>query len=66
MTTTAPGPLDRFLQQAEAFETEATRDFGAAQSPEELESARIRHLGDAKGALRTLQQGLGSLAKIHS
>jgi phenylalanyl-tRNA synthetase alpha chain len=63
VTTTAPGPLDRFLQEAEAFEAEATRELGAARTPEELESARIRYLGDAKGALRTLQVGLGSLAK---
>jgi len=63
VTTTAPGPLDRFLQQAEAFEAEATRDFDAARTPDELESARIRYLGDVKGLLRTLQQGLGTLAK---
>src|SRR3712207_6849773 len=44
-------------------EADATRDFDAARTPEELESARIRYLGDAKGLLRTLQQGLGSLAK---
>ena len=63
MTTTAPGPLDRFLQQAEAFEADATRDLATARSAEELEAARVRYLGDAKGLLRVLQQGLVALAK---
>ena len=62
-TTTAPGPLDRFLQEAEAFEADATRDLAAARTPDELEAARVRYLGDARGRLRSLQQGLGSLAK---
>jgi phenylalanyl-tRNA synthetase alpha chain len=63
VTTTAPGPLERFLQQAEAFEADATRDLGAARTPDELEAARVRYLGDVKGLLRTLQQGLGALTK---
>jgi phenylalanyl-tRNA synthetase alpha chain len=55
--------LDQFLKQAESFEVDATRDLAAARSPEELEAARVRYLGDAQGMLRTLQQGLGKLAK---
>jgi phenylalanyl-tRNA synthetase alpha chain len=55
--------LDQFLQQAEAFEADATRDLAAARTPEELEIARVRYLGDVQGMLRTLQQGLGKLAK---
>jgi phenylalanyl-tRNA synthetase alpha chain len=55
--------LDQFLKQAESFEADATRDLAAARSPEELEAARVRYLGDVQGMLRTLQQGLGKLAK---
>jgi phenylalanyl-tRNA synthetase alpha chain len=55
--------LDQFLKQAESFEADATRDLAAARSPEELEAARVRYLGDVQGLLRTLQQGLGKLAK---
>jgi phenylalanyl-tRNA synthetase alpha chain len=55
--------LDQFLKQAESFEADATRDLAAARSPEELEAARVRYLGDAQGMLRTLQQELGKLAK---
>jgi phenylalanyl-tRNA synthetase alpha chain len=55
--------LDQFLKQAESFEADATRDLAAARSLEELEAARVRYLGDVQGLLRTLQQGLGKLAK---
>ncbi|MDQ3997789.1 MAG: phenylalanine--tRNA ligase subunit alpha [Gemmatimonadota bacterium] len=39
------------------------RDLAAARTPEELESARVRYLGDVQGLLRGLQQALGKLAK---
>jgi phenylalanyl-tRNA synthetase alpha chain len=55
--------LDQFLKQTESFEADATRDLAAARSLEELEAARVRYLGDVQGLLRTLQQGLGKLAK---
>jgi phenylalanyl-tRNA synthetase alpha chain len=55
--------LDHFLQQVNAFEADATRDLSAARSPDELETARVRYLGDVKGRLRTLQQALAALAK---
>jgi phenylalanyl-tRNA synthetase alpha chain len=55
--------LDQFLKRAESFEADATRDLAAARSPDELEAARVRYLGDVQGVLRTLQQGLGKLAK---
>ncbi|MFN2565008.1 MAG: phenylalanine--tRNA ligase subunit alpha [Gemmatimonadaceae bacterium] len=61
MTTTASGPLERFTQQADAFEAEATGDLGAARTLEELEAARVRYLGDVHGRLRALQQALRSL-----
>jgi phenylalanyl-tRNA synthetase alpha chain len=57
--------LDTFLQQAEAFEADATRELTAAQTPDELEAARVRYLGDVQGRLRALQQALGKLAKEH-
>jgi hypothetical protein len=62
-TTPAPGPLQRFLDQAQSFEADATRDLEAARTLEELEAARVRHLGDAQGRLRVLQRELGALAK---
>src|ERR671929_223319 len=40
-----------------------TRDFESARTLEELEAARVRHLGDAQGRLRVLQHELGALAK---
>jgi phenylalanyl-tRNA synthetase alpha chain len=55
--------LDQFLKQAESFEADATRDLAAARTPEELESARVRYLGDVQGLLRVLQQALGKLGK---
>jgi phenylalanyl-tRNA synthetase alpha chain len=57
--------LDQFLQQADAFEADATRDLAAARTPDELESARVRYLGDVQGRLRSIQQALGKLAKEH-
>ena len=57
--------LDQFLQQAGAFEADATRDLTAARTPEELETARVRYLGDVQGRLRALQQALGALPKEH-
>jgi phenylalanyl-tRNA synthetase alpha chain len=62
-TTPAPGPLQRFLDQAQSFEADATQALEAARTLEELEAARVRHLGDAHGQLRALQHELGALAK---
>jgi phenylalanyl-tRNA synthetase alpha chain len=55
--------LDQFLKQAESFEADATRDLAAARTPDELEAARVRYLGDVQGLLRTLQRELGKLPK---
>jgi phenylalanyl-tRNA synthetase alpha chain len=55
--------LDEFLKQVESFEADATRDLAAARSPDELEAARVRYLGDVQGRLRVLQRELGTLAK---
>jgi phenylalanyl-tRNA synthetase alpha chain len=55
--------LDHFLTRADAFEADATRDLAAARTSDELEAARVRYLGDAQGALRALQQALGTLPK---
>jgi phenylalanyl-tRNA synthetase alpha chain len=55
--------LDQFLKQAESFEADAARDLAAARTPDELEAARVRYLGDVQGALRTLQRDLGKLPK---
>ena len=55
--------LDQFLQQADAFEADATRDLTAARTSDELETARVRYLGDVQGRLRSIQQALGKLAK---
>ncbi|MDQ3949931.1 MAG: phenylalanine--tRNA ligase subunit alpha [Gemmatimonadota bacterium] len=55
--------LDQFLKQAESFEADATRDLAAARTPEELEAARVRYLGDVQGRLRALQQGLAKLSR---
>jgi phenylalanyl-tRNA synthetase alpha chain len=57
--------LDQFLQQTEAFEADATRDFATAGTADELEAARVRYLGDVQGRLRALQQALGTLPKEH-
>jgi phenylalanyl-tRNA synthetase alpha chain len=62
-TTPAPGPLQRFLDQAQSFEAAATHDLEGASTLEDLEAARVRHLGDAHGRLRALQHELGLLAK---
>jgi phenylalanyl-tRNA synthetase alpha chain len=55
--------LDQFLKQAESFETDAARDLAAARTAAELETARVRYLGDVQGLLRALQRELGKLPK---
>ncbi len=55
--------LDQFLQHADAFEADATRDLAAARTSDELETVRVRYLGDVQGRLRSVQQALGKLAK---
>jgi phenylalanyl-tRNA synthetase alpha chain len=60
MTDSAQSP---FASDAAKLIQEAVAAFAAATSPEELEAARIRFLGDRSGRLRELQQALGALPK---
>ncbi|HMC54983.1 MAG TPA: phenylalanine--tRNA ligase subunit alpha [Gemmatimonadaceae bacterium] len=55
--------LQAFLQRIEAFEQDATPALRDAASPEQLEVARIRFLGDRAGLLKEIQKELGALAK---
>jgi phenylalanyl-tRNA synthetase alpha chain len=61
--TLAPGSLQSFLRQLEAFENEATPAFRAATNPEDLETARIRFLGDRAGWLKAIQKELAAVPK---
>jgi len=55
--------LETFLRRIEEFEQDATPALRDAATPEELEAARIRFLGDRSGLLKSIQRELGSLAK---
>ena len=55
--------LQEFLRRIEAFEQDATPALRNAASPEELEAARIKFLGDRSGLLKAIQKELGALAK---
>lgn len=56
-------PLSQFATDAGTLVTEAVAAFDAVTSPEELEAARIKFLGDRSGRLRLLQQALGAIPK---
>jgi phenylalanyl-tRNA synthetase alpha chain len=61
--TMSPGSLQWFLKQIENFENESTPAFRDASTPDELEAARIKYLGDRSGWLKTIQRELGELPK---
>jgi phenylalanyl-tRNA synthetase alpha chain len=61
--TMTPGTLQWFLKQTENFENESTPAFNAAATPEELEAARVKFLGDRSGWLKTIQRDLAALPK---
>jgi phenylalanyl-tRNA synthetase alpha chain len=53
----------QFADDAARLIRDAVAAFNGASTAEELETARIRFLGDRSGQLRTLQQALGQLPK---
>jgi phenylalanyl-tRNA synthetase alpha chain len=53
----------QFLADLDALLAEASAAFSAAADGEALEAARIEFLGAAKGRLKTVQKGLGTVAK---
>lgn len=55
--------VQEFQQHAERLRSEALAAFERAETPEELEAARIQFLGDRSGQLRELQQALGAIPK---
>jgi phenylalanyl-tRNA synthetase alpha chain len=58
VTTASSGTLQSFLKQSEAFESEATPALLEAATPEQLEAARVRFLGDNQGWLKTIRREL--------
>jgi phenylalanyl-tRNA synthetase alpha chain len=61
--TDAVSTLPRFLELTDIFERDASVAFGAASTLDELEAARIRFLGDARGELRNVQRALGAVPR---
>ena len=57
--------LEQFQSEAERLRAEATAAFDGAATADELESARVRFLGDRSGQLLGLQQALAATAKEH-
>jgi phenylalanyl-tRNA synthetase alpha chain len=55
--------LEQFQQETDRFRADALEEFGRAANAGELESARIKFLGDRSGLLKSLQQALGALTK---
>lgn len=55
--------LQDFLSRIEQFEQAATRDLASASSADELEAARIKYLGDARGELKAIQRELGAVPR---
>jgi len=55
--------LQDFLATLDALEVEATDAFAAAADSDQLESARIRFLGQKQGALRDVQKQMGAIDK---
>jgi phenylalanyl-tRNA synthetase alpha chain len=55
--------LDQFLAELDALLAEANAAFAAARDAAALEAARIEFLGAAKGRLKSVQKGLGAVAK---
>src|SRR5205814_701377 len=57
--------LTEFQNDAEHLRVDALAAFERATTPDELEAARVRYLGDRSGQLREVQQALGALPKEH-
>src|SRR5262245_12860444 len=55
--------LAQFISELDTLLAEANAAFAAASDATALEAARIEFLGAAKGRLKNVQKGLGSLAK---
>jgi len=55
--------LEQFQKDTEELRASALAAFENASSPEALEAARVRFLGDRSGQLRIIQQALGVLPK---
>ena len=55
--------LQQFLTTLDSLETEATTAFDSASDSEALEEARVRFLGQKKGALKEVQQQMGAIDK---
>src|SRR5687767_14359414 len=56
-------PIVQFAEDAARLTREATEAFSNASTPDELEAARIKYIGDRSGQLRALQQALGKIPK---
>jgi len=63
--TSSPQPdsLTAFEESAARLVAEAQAAFSAAATPDDIEAARIRFLGDRSGQLRDLQLSLGRLPR---
>ncbi|MDX1945800.1 MAG: phenylalanine--tRNA ligase subunit alpha, partial [Pirellulaceae bacterium] len=55
--------LPQFLADLDSLVADATTAFSGAADSAALEAARIEFLGAAKGRLKNLQKGLGTVAK---
>jgi phenylalanyl-tRNA synthetase alpha chain len=55
--------LAQFLTDLDALLTQAQAAFDSAADAAALEAARIEYLGAAKGRVKTVQKGLGAVAK---
>jgi phenylalanyl-tRNA synthetase alpha chain len=59
--STSVSSLNAFLERVDAFERDASRELGNANTADALEAARIKFLGDARGELRAIQRDLGAI-----
>src|SRR5689334_8509482 len=55
--------LDEYIAQAGLLAAQGTDAFKRAQTPEELEAARVEFLGDRRGRLLEFQRALGVIPK---
>jgi phenylalanyl-tRNA synthetase alpha chain len=55
--------LDSFLAELDGLLADAGKAFASAAEPTALEAARIEFLGAAKGRLKAVQKGLGTVSK---
>ncbi|MDA9856995.1 phenylalanine--tRNA ligase subunit alpha [Rubripirellula sp.] len=56
--------LQKFLATLDTLESEATGAFDAAADADALEANRVRYLGQKSGALKEVQQQMGSIDKV--